>query len=271
MTSKWTDAKNEFAYSTAAQVNELSSSFLKHLRLSAFIFAKIYRNGSTLTTYTEPNIANLHIELNCSPMPIIPNEYWQHPSFYYLPIKKNDVDYVKLLKATNRQYKFDNPLYCVAQYPNHIEVAAFSSFLHDDSATNRYLNNINEIKLFINYFKQASAELFNQRHDQHVYLPKHLFPRIPEYQVFKAAAAHYNEFVKRLIMKQLFNKDRNKKLTEREMECLYYLSRGFSYKSIANQLLISYRTVESHIINAKFKLNLFTKTELINELALLMD
>lgn len=52
-------------------------------------------------------------------------------------------------------------------------------------------------------------------------------------------------------------------LTGREVECLFYVVRGFSVPMIAEKLLVSKRTVETHIENIKIKTNCYTKVELI--------
>jgi len=55
----------------------------------------------------------------------------------------------------------------------------------------------------------------------------------------------------------------SQKLTDRENEILQLISKGSSYKKIAEQLCISHRTVESHKNNILTKLNLKNKSELI--------
>lgn len=52
-------------------------------------------------------------------------------------------------------------------------------------------------------------------------------------------------------------------LTPREIEILQLISKGLSYKQIAEQLSISRRTVESHKYNILTKLSLKNKVELI--------
>jgi DNA-binding CsgD family transcriptional regulator len=55
----------------------------------------------------------------------------------------------------------------------------------------------------------------------------------------------------------------SKVLTLREQECVHYLTRGFTFPEIANKLLISPRTVETHVTNIKIKLGVKTRAELI--------
>ena len=52
-------------------------------------------------------------------------------------------------------------------------------------------------------------------------------------------------------------------LTMREQECIFYVTKGFTFVEIAQKLLISPRTVETHITNIKNKLNVKTRAELI--------
>lgn len=55
------------------------------------------------------------------------------------------------------------------------------------------------------------------------------------------------------------------KLTQRELECYFYLLRGFSAKKIAQALSISQRTAEIHILNLKSKTQTYSKQDLIEK------
>jgi DNA-binding CsgD family transcriptional regulator len=52
-------------------------------------------------------------------------------------------------------------------------------------------------------------------------------------------------------------------LTQRQIQCLYYIVKGFSQKEIANLLEISDRTVEHYLEAVKIKLNCFKRSDLI--------
>lgn len=54
-------------------------------------------------------------------------------------------------------------------------------------------------------------------------------------------------------------------LTDRETEILDFLSRGYLYKEIANELFISKETVKKHIHNIYYKLQVQTRTEALNK------
>lgn len=58
--------------------------------------------------------------------------------------------------------------------------------------------------------------------------------------------------------------DQDDLLSEREVEIIKLLSEGFPHKEIAEILSISKRTVDTHVQNIKRKLNLHSKTDIIN-------
>lgn len=52
-------------------------------------------------------------------------------------------------------------------------------------------------------------------------------------------------------------------LTKRELENLYYLSSGYTYKEIANKLNIAPNTVEKYIDKIKHKTGLYCRSEIV--------
>jgi DNA-binding NarL/FixJ family response regulator len=63
----------------------------------------------------------------------------------------------------------------------------------------------------------------------------------------------------------------NIRLTNRQMECIHLLMKGMTAKDIANELHLSFRTVESYLANIKNRLKCKNKTELIIKLARIFD
>lgn len=70
-----------------------------------------------------------------------------------------------------------------------------------------------------------------------------------------------NEYIERL--KHGENTDTFESLSDREREVLALIAKGFSNKEIAEQLIISVKTVESHKSNVMEKLGLKTRPELV--------
>jgi DNA-binding CsgD family transcriptional regulator len=55
----------------------------------------------------------------------------------------------------------------------------------------------------------------------------------------------------------------NFNLNNKEMDCLFYLVKGFSIKQISSQMHLSSRTIEHYLENIKIKLNCRVRSELI--------
>jgi len=61
------------------------------------------------------------------------------------------------------------------------------------------------------------------------------------------------------------NSQNNIKLTQRQLECLYYLVKGLTAKDTGEVMGLSYRTIEFYLKNTKAKLNCKSRVELIEK------
>lgn len=59
------------------------------------------------------------------------------------------------------------------------------------------------------------------------------------------------------------SKDNRQQLSDRELEVLRLIALGYTNQQIANELVLSIKTVESHKANIKTKLNLTSRSELV--------
>lgn len=55
------------------------------------------------------------------------------------------------------------------------------------------------------------------------------------------------------------------KLSKRQLDCLFFLSRGMTVKEIASNLHLAPKTVEHYLENIKLKLNCYSRSELISK------
>lgn len=59
--------------------------------------------------------------------------------------------------------------------------------------------------------------------------------------------------------------DNTTELTQRQIDCLVYLVKGFTIKQIAKELILSPRTVEHYLEAIKLKFNCYTRADLISK------
>lgn len=80
-----------------------------------------------------------------------------------------------------------------------------------------------------------------------------------------------NEIARKVVnafQREIDYKDAKENLSDREREVLHWLSKGFSYKEIAEKLFISVETVRTHIRNIYEKLQAGNKQEALRKAGL---
>lgn len=128
--------------------------------------------------------------------------------------------------------------------------------------SDRIINNLPLLKKFNAYFLSEMKPLLKSFRDNLVDLPSELgaaYNRPPKGLQPKATQHDKLEFMDNI---GILNHKNVAKLTPREIECLQYIYQGLSYREIGDTLVLSTRTIEAYIENAKLKLNCNTKSEL---------
>jgi RNA polymerase sigma factor (sigma-70 family) len=80
-----------------------------------------------------------------------------------------------------------------------------------------------------------------------------------------------NEIARKVVnafQQEINYKDAKDDLSDREREVLHWLSKGFSYKEIAEKLFISVETVRTHIRNIYEKLHANNKADALRKAGL---
>ena len=139
---------------------------------------------------------------------------------------------------------------------NNIEGFHFGTISENELILNFYLNHMDLLKKFANYFKEKAFE--------HITPIKPHFSVIPDSSVFckieelerKNGSMHSSP--QDLWPAISTNGSGTQHLSRREIECLAILAHGKKVKEIAQYLLIAPRAVETHLNFAKLKLGLNT-------------
>ena len=87
----------------------------------------------------------------------------------------------------------------------------------------------------------------------------------------KGGSPMSNEIARKVVnafQQEIVYKDAKENLSDREREVLHWLSKGFSYKEIAEKLFISVETVRTHIRNIYEKLHVANKADAIRKAGL---
>jgi DNA-binding CsgD family transcriptional regulator len=147
----------------------------------------------------------------------------------------------------------------------YIEIFHLSTSTNNEKIVEFYVNHKDLLKRFIYYFRE-------KLHDINIKNIPYTFPNDP-YNIFQNLIGEEKKapenlmidtFIKKTALEKFYLLTHDMFISKREMECLHYLSLGKSAKEIGRVLKISPRTVETYLLNIKKKLELNTKSDLIN-------
>ena len=128
----------------------------------------------------------------------------------------------------------------------------------------QHMSLINEmplLRLFIKRFQEEFRELYAALDDNKIDMTSLLGT-----QFYKAKASPINKSLTRDQFLQKMGIEIPSALTDRELDVIKYLIRGYPASQIASELFISKRTVEHHLERIKDKFYSFSKADLIQKI-----
>lgn len=138
---------------------------------------------------------------------------------------------------------------------------SFGSSTDQTNMVNFLLQNINILKHFILYFKDAAHDILDTSDQRKLYqIPGFSFNRVLDNETHALIKEFFN---KTKIKRYYLNENKKEHLSLREFECLFYLSIGKNVKQTAQILNLSPRTVETHLVKIKMNYGLNYKSDLI--------
>lgn len=164
-----------------------------------------------------------------------------------------------LTKHDKALYEFGlwNFLLIYKKSPAHLDYWFFSGKPNDCKVIDFYLNNLQNLNDFISLFEISNQDIFSVANKRNTYSPE------GNSGIFSAQSS-----IKSLII-STENIETNKtfidvSFSQREQDCLFYISKGRSMKETAAYLGISPRTVETHINNMKKKTGYNSRSKLLD-------
>ncbi len=256
-----TNTPLDFHYSLCEQIRTICSPLFEFLSLDSFSYSRIYKSGLFLYISTHKKWMKTFQELslyNCI-------EFQE--DYYYLDNYGEEGTF--LYMGQPEENGFLSHLYnsgiwnCLTLFLKKHDITecwTFSSTPIETKVLNLYLNKPDIFKHFSTYFNREFQDLI-KTYDQEINAALTL-SRFDSQQGQNNRIYPYQELE---IQKYYLSGDLDDVyLSKRETECLYFLSKGNTIKEIGKSLMISPRTVEVYIQNAKMKTQLKSKTELLD-------
>ncbi len=144
------------------------------------------------------------------------------------------------------------------------ELYDFATYDEENNNVNEhYRSNIRLFEHFILYFKDQASEIIKFAAQEKIAPPEPLLAISPAAPLIQTDKHHYSAErflvdtqVKRYYLNEIY-------LTQRELECIYWLAQGKSAEEIALLLGRTQRTIDTHLENIRKKLNCSKMSQII--------
>lgn len=226
---------------------------LESLGITGFFFIRMYPDGQFVDLTSDPNWAEFFFKKLYN-QAYNPNAINNH----FLPANGVSLSVLnphnEVWKDGKEYFNVGNGIILTKQFQDYHESYYFYADKDNHIINEFYLNNLDLLYRFIDYFKENAREFISKGEANKFYTPE-------KYLTLKSEPLL--ETPECLAVKQIMHtfQEANpqvnpmQSLSKKEIQCLYYLVQGKSAAEIATILCRSKRTVEQHIENAKHKLN----------------
>ncbi|MBA4696002.1 MAG: helix-turn-helix transcriptional regulator [Legionella sp.] len=243
----------DFAKAMVQPLKLLAEPLFLNTSITNFSYLKFEADGSVVNLSTDINWIEYRFNENIKYQILFKEQLQDNqlnkPHIYLWPNHVNN----NLLGALH-SYGIWNGCNVYIPQPNKIEVYSFTTGVENCNIKNFYINNFDFLNRFILYISNYIKPLLSKK-DHSNNIKTDLI--LPPYH------KKINDKKNSLFLLKKIQLDSKITLTQKEINCCFYLSKGLSVKAIANKMYLSPRTVETHIKNIKLKTNCITTDLLI--------
>lgn len=254
--------KDHILYTSAAEIERICAPLIEYFQLGYFSFLRIYNDGTRAHLSMNPDVQ----EFFYKKFMIYANDYQVFNATHTYTR-----GYFRWDEQIDDKVHYDFQSYfwigkgitLIDKQDDYVELFCFAGGCMNDPATRRFVNNLDLLDQFVNYFKQRAADLILQAEEQRILTPlidHDWSPTLKRQLHSKIANPERQEFISAISPeKEKIN------ITFRERECIECLLQGLSSKEIGRKLEISPRTVERHLENIKLKFNCSKVTQILKK------
>lgn len=245
--------ENSVLLTTSNDVQDICRPLNNYFDISYFGYVKTYIDSSHLALSTSAEWMKCFYK-NFHKTAIIHKTIDSYESGEFLWSQFSDSASVR--EAQN-QFDIAHGIMMVRKSLNFCEFFGFATNKSNTQIENWYLRNIDLFDRFILYFKETANSLIDQAKSDRSILPNQL-------KVSETLVSNISDLRSRLAFLSDISLKNTYGLSNRQLECVYYLAKGKTLKEIAKTLNLSAKTIEHYLIIAKTKLKCSNRAELID-------
>ncbi len=233
--------KNLIMNTSASNIRELVLP-LKRFGIHYFSMIRVLPDNSHFSLITHPVTSEHYIEREYYKMGSLCGDFDSYRSGLSLWSTMQSFEYFRDLRES---FKIDHGIIVVKKYAEYCDFYYFASTPDNHKVVNFYINNFHILEAFIQSFLDKGDKLIKASEQDKAIYPMQ-FQR-DDLLLDSLESFRLNE------MSPLLEGFTEKQFTKRELECAYFICKGYSAKEIGQRLYLSHRTVEKYIASLKAK------------------
>jgi DNA-binding CsgD family transcriptional regulator len=235
---------NHFYLTAEKEMQDIYFNKLGLFGVRYFEYLRVYDDGHSVIIASNKDLIRYVFDNELPMGAPIQQEYIQDKFHYFiLPIGQYEQPVHHVIAYFNLSY-FIN---LVERHPGYIDLYCFGAHAANPEIMNFYLNKMDVLHKFIDYFKNEASSLINQALQNKILLSDKM---LPPYQG---------------LLESRSSAKSNYDLTTRQLDCLFSLMKGMSIKQIAKHLSLSPRTIEHYLESIKIKMDCASRVELFEK------
>lgn len=240
--------KNHYFLEASKDMRLVCQPLVEKIRMNMFVYSRYYHDGSCILLSNNEDWLQYHLSKGyLVPAPMPSHLLKSRLSYNIIPY---DGPFSKAKHDLLQRYQCGQAVDYINKDRKYIEVACFAFWGNDQHALNVIVNNLDRFDQFLNIFKDAMKLTLDNADKHKIYLPENMMGI--NLQDIHELTYQPNNATKT-------------RLTQRQMDVLFLLTRGKTAKETAIKLGLSHRTIENHLANLKVKMNVSSRSELIEK------
>lgn len=248
--SNWRDFKfaDHLFFNSSSEINTLIQPLVKHFGLDSFVYQKNFDDGSEIRLSNQPKWMEFFYTNELYKSSIFEPLAGEFKRQFFL---WTNLQQHKIVLDYAAQHGIRHGITMIDRVDDGYEFFFFGSTLIDGTMVNKYIPHLDMLEKFTIYFKEKASDLIKRAFEERLIIAN------------KDLATQGGIIVESIDRTAFLQDIMPLKLTLRELECAKLLFKGYTAKMIANELNISFRTVEDYINKLKIKSGTTHKNELI--------
>lgn len=259
----------DFNKSVSGELLNICESLFEIFKVDFFEYHKFYDDHSFFYISTNEKWHELYLQKysRCSLIINHIKKVFNEKIRYYI-LTNNLIhekkDGLGLFINDMNQHDIYNCLYIYIHYGDAVEVFSFGTSVLNHTVINTYFNNLDILYRFITFFCEKAEKIIGVLNNNENPSSEKGF-LIHNNQNLKRQEQIVEKFLKATEINRypVLVKDNVIYLTPRQIQCVYYLTKGRAYKEIGEILSIGAKAVEAHLTLARLKMGCLNNSSLI--------